>query len=107
MNHYYIYYRVSSRNETDAETAVRSMQARLACRSGISGQLLKKTDDPSLWMEIYEQVAHPDRFERLLKQAVDEFDLDMFLETPRKLECFTGDFIQTSNCANNSPAIAP
>jgi hypothetical protein len=99
LNHYYIYYRVSENNEADAEQAVRSMQVRLACRSGVPGQLLKKRDDPFLWMEIYEQVQDPVRFERLLQQGVDEFDLDMFLETPRKVECFTGEIQRNSACA--------
>lgn len=107
MNHYYIYYRVSGGNVADAEVAVRAMQARLACRSGIHGQLLKKHDDPSMWMEVYEQVANPERFERMLQQAVDEYDLDMFTETPRKLECFTGEFVQPSTCYTRSPPSGP
>lgn len=104
MNYYYIYYRVSEKKEVEAEQAVRTMQARLACRSGVSGQLLKKRDDPGLWMEIYEQVANPDRFECLLNQAADEFDVEMFLETPRKLECFSGEIHEAAVCARPSPA---
>lgn len=105
MNHYYIYiyYRVSG-NEIEAEQAVRAMQARLACRSGIPGQLLKKRDDPGLWMEIYEGVSDPDCFEHLLNQAADEFDVDMFIETPRKLECFSGDIRLAAVCSRPSPA---
>jgi hypothetical protein len=90
LNHYYIYYRVSEKNADEAEHLVRSMQARLGCRSGMAGRLLKKRDDPGLWMEVYEQVANPEQFERLLNQAVDEFDLGMFIDGPRKMECFTG-----------------
>ena len=104
MNHYYIYYRVSVNNELEAEQAVRSMQARLACRSGVSGRLLKKRDDPELWMEVYEQVADPDRFERMLHQAIDEFDVEMFMETPRKLECFIGQIHETAVCTRPSTA---
>ncbi len=88
--HYYIYYRVSEKNADEAETLVRSMQARLACRSGVAGRLLKKRGEPGLWMEVYEGVAEPEGFERLLNQAADEFDLAMFIDGPRKLECFTG-----------------
>jgi hypothetical protein len=85
---YYIYYRVSPNNADEAEMLVRSMQARLACRSGIAGRLLKKRGEPGLWMEVYEDVAEPERFERLLDQAVDEFELAMFLDGPRHFECF-------------------
>ena len=102
MNHYYIYYRVSAKNADEAETLVRSMQARLACRSGISGKLLKKRDEAGLWMEIYEGVAEPERFERLLDQAVDEFDLAMFLDGPRHAECFLGDGPPPAACGRDS-----
>lgn len=90
MNHYYIYYRINAKDAVEAETLVRSMMARLACRSGISGRLLKKRGEPGLWMEVYEDVSEPERFERQLDQAVDEFDVSMFIDGPRKSECFTG-----------------
>ena len=91
MHHYYIYYRVAAKDTTEAELLIRSMQARLACRSGISGRLLKKRDEPGLWMEVYEDIAEPQGFERLLNQAVDEFDIALFADGPRHLECFTGE----------------
>lgn len=99
---YYIYYRVSNRNAAETEVLVRSMQSRLACRSGIGGRLLKKRGEPGLWMEIYENVDETDRFERLLAQAVDEFDLDMFLDGPRHTECFLGDSALASSCGRDS-----
>lgn len=104
MNHYYIYYRVNEQNAAETEQLVRSMQARLACRSGISGRLLKKRDEPALWMEVYEKVANPERFEHLLNQAVDELDLDMFMDSPRKLECFTGSLPEDAACTHPSPS---
>lgn len=98
MNHYYIYYRVDEKHSDEAETLVRSMQSRLACRSGVAGRLLKKRDEPGLWMEVYEGVAEPERFERLLGQAVDEFDLAMFMDGERHLECFAGEETHASSC---------
>ena len=102
MNHYYIYYRVSEKNVDEAETLVRSMQARLACRSGVAGKLLKKRGEPGLWMEVYENVAEPGRFEGLLDQAVDEFDIALFAEDSRHLECFTGEEAQAQACRQDS-----
>lgn len=98
MNHYYIYYRVSERNAGEAEVLVRSMQSRLACRSGVAGRLLKKRGEPGLWMEVYEGVAEAERFERLLEQAVDEFDLAMFADGARHLECFIGENTEAVAC---------
>lgn len=91
MFHYYIYYRISEKDAAEAELLVRAMQARLACRGGVAGRLLKKCNEPGLWMEVYEDVGDPERFERLLGQLVDEYDLGVFIDGPRKLECFTGD----------------
>lgn len=99
---YYIYYRVSEKEAGEAETLVRSMQARLACRSGVAGRLLKKRDEPGLWMEVYEGVVEPARFERLLDQAVDEFDLAMFLDGTRHSECFLGDEAPATACRRDS-----
>lgn len=98
MNHYYIYYRIKPGEAAELELLVRSMQSRLACRSGVRGQLLKKRDEPGLWMEVYAQVADAARFEPLLRQAVEEFDLDMFADSPRRLECFTGDAPADAAC---------
>lgn len=91
MHHYYIYYRIAAKDADEAELLIRAMQARLACRSGISGRLLKKRDEPGLWMEVYEGVTDPQGFERLLGQAVDEFDIALFADGPRHQECFTGE----------------
>ena len=91
LHHYYIYYRVTEKDDAEAEPLIRSMQARLACRSGIGGRLLRKRGEPGLWMEVYENVVDPQRFERLLDQAVDEFDITLFIDGARKQECFTGD----------------
>jgi hypothetical protein len=102
LNHYYIYYRVSANHAHEAETLVRSMQARLACRSGVAGRLLKKRGEPGLWMEVYEGVAEPERFERLLDQAVDEFDLGMFVDGARHIECFTGEGTAAPACRQDS-----
>lgn len=98
MHHYYIYFRVADKDAVETELLIRSMQARLACRSGISGWLLKKRDEPAMWMEVYEQVSNAMLFERLLAQTVDEFDIEMFLDSPRHLECFIGEAPPVFSC---------
>lgn len=75
------------------------MMSRLACRSGVSGRLLKKRDEAGLWMEIYLDVADATGFERLLQQAVDEYDLEMFIDGKRCTECFMGEAIIPASCA--------
>lgn len=87
---YYVWYRVIQADR-ETETVVAAMMARLACRSGVSGVLKKKRDEPRLWMEVYAGVTDPEHFERLMAQALDERDLEMFLDGPRRLEVFLSD----------------
>ena len=91
MTSIYIYYRVATRDWHEAETLVRSMQAKLACRTGIHGRLLKKQQEPGLWMEVYESIPQAAAFERRLAQAEDEFDLAMFIHGTRHREVFDAD----------------
>jgi hypothetical protein len=94
----FIYYRVKDRDQGEAESLIRSMQARLACRSGVAGRLLKKRSQPGLWMEIYEPVTQLQVFERLLGQLEDEFGVAMFIDGDRNREIFEGDASSASVC---------
>ncbi len=82
-----VWYRVTD-DSPDTELLVRRMLARLACRTGVEAQLLRKRDEPRLWMELYLGVADPSAFARALAQAADEYDVDMFLAGSRQVECF-------------------
>lgn len=95
---YFVWYRVQH-DDLDTETAIRSMMSRLACRSGVGGRLLKKREEAGLWMEIYLDVADAVSFERLLQQAVDEYDVEMFIDGKRCTECFMGKAVMPAGCA--------
>jgi hypothetical protein len=84
---FYIWYRVE-RDDADSERAVRGMQARLACRTGVGGRLLKKQGESRLWMEVYAGLADPAAFKVRLDQALAEFDIEMFIDGARHNECF-------------------
>jgi hypothetical protein len=98
LHSYFVWYRVS-KADNDTETAIRSMMSRLSCRSGVSGRLLKKRDEPRLWMETYADVADTVRFEHLLRQAVDEYDVEMFIDGNRCTECFLAAGPVAASCA--------
>jgi hypothetical protein len=53
-------------------------------------------------MEVYAGVADPAGFERLMAQKVDEFDLDMFIDGPRRVESFLMDWSATPSCSTPS-----
>ena len=85
---YYIYYRVAQ--PAQAHTLVRDLQADMKSRTGIAGRLLRKRDDPTTWMEIYQGVEQPDAFEQCLAAAVQTINFAAVLETGgvRHMECF-------------------
>ena len=91
MFNVYVYYRLDPRHADDAETPIRALMARLACRCTVSARLLKKRHEPRLWMEAYEGVHDPDAFERDLARGVEEYDVGVFIDGERHVECFQCD----------------
>ena len=85
---YYIYYRVAQ--PARARTLVRDIQTELKSRTGIDGRMLRKRDDPTTWMEIYEGVGDAGAFERCLAAAVQATSFAAVLVTGgvRHTECF-------------------
>lgn len=84
---YYIYYRVLA-DDAETELLVRSMQSRLACGSGVAGYLLKRSDDPLTWMEVYENVGDATAFERQMQRMLEAVDIAMFIDGKRMIERF-------------------
>ena len=84
---YYIYYRVAQ--PAQAHALVLQIQAALKTKTGIDGRLLRKRDDPSTWMEIYEGVGDFDGFEQCLAAAVQATNFaDVLVSGVRHMECF-------------------
>lgn len=88
MFNVYVYYRLDPRHVDEAETPIRALMAHLACRCAVTARLLKKRGEPLLWMESYEGVADADAFSLELVRAVDEYDVSVFIDGERHLECF-------------------
>jgi uncharacterized protein DUF4936 len=65
---YYVYYKVPRENAARARAAVDLLQRELAAATGVRGRLLRRRDDESTWMEIYDDVPDPAR----LESALDE-----------------------------------
>ncbi len=87
---YYIYYKVPPEHLERACAAVLSLQKQLRSRTGISGRLLRRRDDPATWMEIYENVADTAQFEAALLAAVASSNVAQLLApgSSRKREIF-------------------
>ncbi len=70
----------------------RRLQAKLAAAIGVRGRLMTKRGEPNLWMEVYEAVSDPARFEHALHDAVQELEIVELLApgSLRHVECFEG-----------------
>jgi hypothetical protein len=88
---YYIYYRVAPAEAARVRAVVGTVQSALGQDTGIQGRLLRRDDDASTWMEIYEAVADPLRFEAALERLLAQhgFDGCMASDSRRHTERFT------------------
>jgi len=93
---YYVYYR-SAAAAAAVREAVATMQAALARATGVQGRLLRRIEDDGkddgTWMEIYDDVGDPARFERELAAAAKGARLEALLAAgaARHVERFTSD----------------
>lgn len=87
---YYIYYRVDAGQTAACGTAVQNLLAAVRAATGIQGRVLKKRNEPLLWMEIYEHVADESGFEWALAEAVAGSGINALLQAgnARHTECF-------------------
>ncbi|MBT9613220.1 MAG: DUF4936 family protein [Burkholderiales bacterium] len=90
MFHYYIYYQVNPERLLEADAAVKQIQYEMEAHFSIAGRLLKKRDEPMLWMEVYENVPSSTAFEAALKQVEDKTGIMQYMlgDGQRHLECF-------------------
>ena len=86
----YIYYRVPAQNADRARAAVNALQRELSDNAGVGGRLLRRRDDETTWMEIYENVQDGARFEAELAKLVERHGLAALLVpgSSRKQEVF-------------------
>jgi len=87
---FYIYYRVPAQNAERARAAVNALQRELFDIAGIDARLLRRRDDETTWMEIYENVQDGARFEAELAKLVERHGLAALLVpgSSRKQEVF-------------------
>ncbi len=84
----FVYYRLKG-GKSRALRAIARMVADVEARTGVTGRLLMRCDDPKTWMEVYAPVADVAHFRAILhecarRRGVDEHATD----GKRQLECF-------------------
>ena len=87
---YYIYYRVDAAQTDACAAVVQKLLAAVQQSTGIQGRVLKKRNEPLLWMEIYEPVADEAKFEWELAEALAASGITALLQdgSARHTECF-------------------
>ena len=88
--HCSLYYRVDPGRAAAAREAIAAVLASIEERAGVTGRLLQRQDEPMLWMEVYESVRDPARFEGMLADLLDTHRFSQFLApgSARKIERF-------------------
>ena len=80
---YYVYYKVPPERLAEVRPRVESLFSIVEKQAGVRGRWMRRRDDPSTYMEVYEGVNDEAGFEDLLKRE------GVLIGLPRKVECFT------------------
>ena len=79
---YYVYYKVSPAQLEQVRPRVQDLFRRAKLDFGVTGRWMRRRDDPSTYMEVYEGVNDETGFEALLEREGAK------LGVPRKVERF-------------------
>lgn len=87
---YFIYYRINAGQTEEFTASLVTLQAAVQAATGVAGHFRRRLDDPLTWMEVYEGVSDPRRFEVELGALVMRHGLHAFLApgSVRHLERF-------------------
>jgi hypothetical protein len=66
-----VYYRVADPGSASARACAAAIIEDVRAATGVRGRLLRRSEDPGTWMEIYEDVPDPAEFERALTCAAE------------------------------------
>jgi Domain of unknown function (DUF4936) len=80
MNHYYVYYKISPQQAAPLRARVEIMFKTIETQCGVRGRWMHRRDDPSTYMEVYEDVKDPAAFEALLEREGAKLGIQRKLE---------------------------
>ena len=68
MNHYYVYYKITPEQASQLRRAVQTLFNTIEKQCAVRGRWMHRRDDPSTYMEVYEDVKDVAAFEALLER---------------------------------------
>ena len=80
MTHYYVYYKVASQELNRVRAAVGELFDAVERECGVRGRWMHRRDDPSTYMEVYEDVEDEAAFEALLEREGAKLGMQRKLE---------------------------
>ena len=80
MTNYYVYYRVDATRLDSVRFSIQELFKVIEHETGISGQWMRRRDDPATYMEVYEGVADDQKFEALLEREAARLNLERKVE---------------------------
>lgn len=81
MTHYYVYYRVDQGLVESLRPKVEKLFEQIQKTFGVRGRWLRRRDDPSTCMEVYEGVTDAKAFEAVLQRESAALGLERKTET--------------------------
>ena len=79
---YYVYYKIDAAHLPNIRLSVEVLFKKIKAEQGVQGRWMRRRDDSSTYMEVYEGVKDAQAFEALLEREGAK------LGFARKLECF-------------------
>ena len=80
---YYVYYKLNAEQVALAASLVNELFEQIKQKFGVHGRWMRRRDDQSTYMEVYEGVRDGAAFEALMQSEAARFGV------PRRLEIFT------------------
>ena len=80
MTSYFVYYRVEAARVAAVRAQVETMFEAIERATGVRGRWMRRRDEPSTYMEVYEDVSDEQAFEALLARETAPLGLDRHVE---------------------------
>lgn len=91
MRHVYVYYRIDAARTAQLAACVDALFAALRAYCTTPPRRLRRCDDASTWMEVYEGVRDAAAFAATMNEQVAQLGLDALISGGRHVECFEAD----------------
>lgn len=91
MTNFYVYYRVDPARLADLRHAVGELLAAVERETGVRGRWMRRRDEATTYMEVYEGVKDDEAFDALLERECERLGLARLLApgAGRRQEIFT------------------